>query len=341
MMEESNNTANYHLDKNLILLFVFTILVTASIFAYKFINYAPCEIEAFNFSKGNLRVGEIIRFKDNTKGVIKREWDFGDGSRPGKISNPFHTYTKSGEYIVKLQVNGSCKWEEKLTIKEKAFVLDSSRIAKFDIPDKIEVGEKIQLFDKTKEATSWEWRFGESGRVDATQKNPEYVYESPGEKTILLIVNNDPRYGFKKRVNVFEKEIEIVAPPRGNPPVRRTDPPVIPDRPDIDPISIDPPVPLPPPPPTRKNAPNIGEEKFKTLLALVSAKKATADNFKEYLCNDVNLPIQVNNKDTTFKEFCKKIRGKGIKIKELNIKKGDYNCITSIEIKYSNLSIFN
>lgn len=335
-MEESNNTANYHLDKNLVLFFVFTMLITASIFAYKFINYAPCEIEAFNFNKGNLRVGEIIRFKDNTKGVVNRTWDFGDESKIGKTSNPFHTYAKPGEYIVKLEVNGSCKWEEKLTIKEKAFILDSSRIARFELPVKIEVGEIIKVIDNTKNATSWEWRFGESGRVDAIVKDPEYVYESPGEKTVLLIPNGDPRYGFRKRITVFEKEVVAIVPPRNRPPTYQ--PPVIPIKPDVDPIVV---IPPPPPPPTRKNAPDISDGKFKTMISLVSAKKATADNFKAYLCNDIDLLIHVNSKETTFKKFCEKIRGKGIKVKELNIEKGDYNCITNIEIKYSNLSIFN
>lgn len=341
-MEESNNTANYHLDKNLILFFAFTMLITASIFAYKFMNYAPCEIEAFNFNKGNLRVGQIIRFKDNTKGVTERVWDFGDESKLSKIANPFHTYSKPGEYYVKLQVNGSCRWEEKLTIKEKAFILDSTRIAKFELPAKIEVGKVFKAINKTKGGTKWEWRFGESGRVDDTLKNPEYFYESAGEKTVLLIPNGDPKYGIKKRITVFEKEVEIVETSRiERIQPRKKRPPAIPIEPKVDPIVIKPPISLPPPPPARKDAPDISETKFETMLSLVSAKKASADNFKAYLCNNVDLVIDVNGRETTFKKFCSKIRGKGIKVKELDIKRGDYNCITSINIRYSNLSIFN
>lgn len=337
MMEETNKTANYHLDKNLLLFFVFTILITASIFAFKLINYAPCEIEAFNYDKGNLRVGEIIRFKDNTKGVTKRAWDFGDNSRAQIITNPSHTYEKPGEYIVKLQVNGSCTWEEKLTVREKVVALDSSRIARFIVPEKIEVGQTIQIVDATKNATKWEWRFGETGRVDSEVENPEYMYESSGEKTILLIVNGDPRYGIRKTITVFDKETEDFTQTDGGFIDNRSGDPggtVIPQRPPggVGEGSII----IIPPPVEIEDAPSVTKERFKELLSLVAKKSAKADNFKEYLCDNLSLPITVNGMPTDFTELCTRITGKGkrFKVKSLEFEKGNNNCITNIKLKF-------
>ncbi|GAA3515741.1 hypothetical protein GCM10022393_32140 [Aquimarina addita] len=341
-MEKSNNIANYHLDKNLILFFAFTILITASIFAYKFINYAPCSIEAFNYNKGILRVDDNIRFKDNTKGVTNRVWDFGDDSKLEKTANPFHRYTKPGEYIVKLKINGSCKWEEKLTIKQKIVPLDSSRIARFSMPDRIEVGEIIQFLDQTKGATSWKWEFGESGRIDSNEKNPGYVYESSGEKTILLVVNDEPRYAFKTVINVVEKENEDILPPGNDNTVivNNNNTGVIPIKPPegMGGIVIEDPE---PPENEKEDVESITKERFIKLLSLVSDKKATANNFKPYLCNDLNIPMKVNNEETTLEEFVnkvkqKKVKVKKIKTKDLEIKKGDRNCITSIKIQFSN-----
>lgn len=332
MMEESSNTVNYHLDKSLLLFFVFTILITASIFAFKFISYIPCEIEAFNYDKGNLRVGEIIRFKDNTKSVVKRAWDFGDDSRVGITANPSHAYEKPGEYIVKLKVNGSCTWEEKLVVKQKVIPLDSSRIARFTVPEKIEIGQAIKIIDETKDATSWEWRFGESGRVDSSEKNPEYMYESSGEKTILLVVNGDPRYGIRKRITVFDKPIEEITPPKDNVIYQGRDrDQVIPDKPVGEGVTV---IEKDPLEEKREDAPSFSDERFKELLSLVAKERATADNFKQYLCDNIHLPIIVNNMPTNFAELCSKIKGKRFKIESLEIGKGDYNCITSIKLKY-------
>ncbi len=329
-MATSKNTTNYHLDKSIVLFFIITILVTATVFAYKYINYTPCDVVDFEYNARDLRVGEIIRFKDNTQGVIQREWDFGDSTTADTGVSPYHTYDKPGLYIVKLKVNGRCESIEELTIKEKVFILDSSKLAKFEVPKKIKVGEVLRIKDNTLNATSWEWRFGETAKVNSTKKNPEYIYDTPGLKTITLIVNGDSRYGTKKKITVLPKEKpkdepirKITAPIEGTSKIKYAPDQGVKDA------------------PTEEfKAPFIGKKEFEAKLLLVSKKKATAKNFKEYLCNNLDLSIIVNKKRTTFLEFCEKIRGKGIKIKELQLNHEKNNCIKNIVIDYKKTSIF-
>ncbi|MDH7446797.1 PKD domain-containing protein [Aquimarina sp. 2201CG14-23] len=329
-MKTSKNETNYHLDKSVVLFFIITILVTATVFAYKYINYTPCEIVNFDVNARNLRVGEIIRFKDNTQGVIEREWDFGDSSKVDTRVSPYHTYEKPGQYIVKLKVNGRCESIETLTIKEKVFILDSTKLAKFDLPKTITVGEVLRVKDKTLNAMTWEWRFGETAKVNSTKKNPEYIYDTSGLKTVTLVVNGDPQYGTKKKINVLPKEKPKEKPIRDiSRPKESTTA-----------IKYAPTDDVKDAPKEEFKAPYIGEKQFESKLILVSKKKATAKNFNDFLCGNLNLSIIVNKKRTTFIEFCEKIKGKGIKIKELQLNHEKNNCIKNIVIKYSKTSLF-
>lgn len=328
-----SNTPNYHIDKSVILFFVAVILVSASIFAYRFANHVPCGIVDFEFSANAFRVGEIIRFKDKTVGgtAIDHQWDFGDGEKIKEQTSPYHTYQNPGEYLIKLKVNGACETFKKITIKEKVFLLDSSKIARFEIPKTIKVGETLTVEDKSLNATSWEWRFGETANVNATKKKAEYVYQAPGLKTITLIVNGNPVYGTKKKINVLPKDKPKDEPVKNQLPKlpRRTKIKYAPKE-----VLNDKPKEA-----EEEKAPFIGRSEFELKLIQVSKKKAKTQDFDQYLCGNLNLPIIANKKKTSFIEFCQKIKGKNIKIKELELSYKDNNCIKNIVIRI-NKSLF-
>lgn len=345
-MKEANKTVNYHLDKSVILFFVIAIMISASLFAYKFVNYQPCEVVEFEYETRELRAGEIIRFKDKTRNVQQRRWDFGDSSKTDVRLAPYHTYDKPGNYTVKLMINGRCEGFEVLKVKEKVFILDSTKIANFDLPEKIKIGEKLKVIDKTIGATSWEWRFGETAKVNSTEKNPEYVYQTEGTKTVTLIVNGDPRYGTKRKITVLPNKKKNTEKFKSNKKPKNEGTSKIPYKPN-DPIILDFPLepetdPEPDEPEIEEvKAPYLGKKQFLDKIMMVSKKKAQVADFRDYLCDKINLPIKVNGKKKIpFNEFCGKIRGKGIKISELKIDYHDNNCIKNIEIKYHKTSIF-
>ncbi|WP_029489613.1 PKD domain-containing protein [Aquimarina agarivorans] len=207
-MEQKSSSS--YIDKNVIYIMLGTLLLASIVLIAKVANHDPCNIMNFEVNASQFRVGEIIRFKDYSENVTERQWSFGDSTDNRYTENPFHTYSTPGTYSVELLVNNNCSVSKEIVIKEKLDIIDSTRIANFKVPASITVGELISVTDITKKATSWEWRFGETSEVNSTFQNPTYTYQTPGLKTITLIVNGDPRYSTQKRITVLPKEEEKV-----------------------------------------------------------------------------------------------------------------------------------
>ncbi len=334
-MEESNTS--YQMDRSIVLFFVFAILITASVFAYRYMHYTPCEAVDFKINAKQYRVGEIIRFKDKTKGnIVKRIWNFGDQSNVDKRLNPYHIYEYPGQYIVKLEVNNRCIGTETITIKEKVFVPDPRKLAKFTIPNTINVGEVLKPIESTPSGQEWEWRFGETVGVDSKTKNPEYSYRTPGLKTVVLVVNGDVKHSTKKRIRVLPVIREY-----GNVP----DPYV---RNGGDGTNSGVPIDMEPTitntrdsEPEKKKVKDIANNVFTLRLYAIAAERGSAEDLDEYLCGNLNLNIIVNKKPTTFLEFCERIKGKPLFVRKLNLIKDDNNCIKNITIRCRGLGFLS
>ena len=74
---------------------------------------------------------------------------------------------------------------------------------------------------------------------------------------------------------------------------------------------------------------------FKNKLMSVSKKEINTNQFTEYFCGYIKRDIVVNGEATTFLIFCEEIKGKKIKINDLNIFRDEgSNCIKTITIHY-------
>ena len=82
--------------------------------------------------------------------------------------------------------------------------------------------------------------------------------------------------------------------------------------------------------------PDISNEQFILLLNGVASQAKTKDDFKEYLCENYQVPVVINDdKIVPFVQFCKEISGKKIKIETLRLQKDVNNtCIQNIHIYY-------
>ena len=69
-MKTTDNLNTTHIDKSIVLFFVFAILITASVFSYRYINHTPCDISGFDAEAKIFRAGEIVSFKDHTTGNV-------------------------------------------------------------------------------------------------------------------------------------------------------------------------------------------------------------------------------------------------------------------------------
>lgn len=324
-MEKPKTPYNYHLDKSVLLFFVITLFAFGSLFAYKLISKEDCGIVQFKTEAKAYKVGELIRFTDYTAGAEKWSWDFDDSTAVRTERNPYHTFSKPGKYDVRLIVNKNCEITKAITIEEKEFVLDSTKLPVFEIPTQTMVGEKIKVRDNTQRATTWEWRFGETASVNSYEKEAEYTYKEPGLKTISLVINGELEYIGKRKIKVLPKpkekeEIDFVKSTPLNDGIKYK-PEIGAEQKEENKI---------------KKAPNITPKEFGDKLTMISDKKATAEILAPYMCNQLNMPVVVNKKKEDFLVFCQKIRGKTITVKNVQIiRDKESNCITNVIIDIS------
>ncbi|PID68998.1 MAG: hypothetical protein CR968_00240 [Flavobacteriia bacterium] len=324
-----------HIDNMVLRLFLVVFFIAAFVLVYKVVKYTPCRGINFEIKTKELVQGKLIKFVDNTANATSWEWDFGDSTEVIKDRSALHVFNKPGEYNVSLMVNGICKDVKRVVIKKKPFVIDSTKLPIFKLPATVRVGDQLKVIDKTKNASTWEWRFGETAGVNATTKRATYVYQTPGLKTVSLVVNGDLNHARNKQIEVLPLKKERDEINQINAVTRTVSSSRIKENPTINPLG-------------HKNTnsgiaenddpdivPFISASEFKNKLNLVARKKLSAEVFKRYLCGDLNKSIIVNGETTTFLEFCELITTKKLKIKEVKLYRSKDNCITNITIKRS------
>lgn len=322
------------------ILFLLSILVLS----YQYTRHVDCENAKFIIHSDEFMINRVVEYYDNTEGAKSWDWDFGDGTTRDTRQRTFHKYTKPGDYIVKLKINGNCVHEKLITIS--SISQQTGYLPTIISPNVVTVGESIS-FDAFKEdGESWEWSFGENGGTDALERNPSYKFKSVGEKKITLIVNGDVEHTAVKTIYVapktitakqkidmksyeFEKPHVAFSLPVGS---AQKDPLV-------DMLQY---IPVSPKSKSKKDsiaveskAPEISNEQFQLLLNQVATQLKTKDDFKDYLCGKYDIPVVVNDKKLVpFEQFCQLIAGKKIKISALRINKDQKNCIQNLNIQY-------
>jgi PKD repeat protein len=330
------------------IIFFFTIvLLTGTIYLLlQFFNHVDCEDVKFYIFSDNSQSEESIEFYDKTPNAKTWKWDFGDGSEADKRKHTFHVYKKPGTYVVTLSINGDCIHTRELVLKDK-YAKDKLGTPQIIVSKIITAGQPTYFNAISENAKTWEWAFGENKGVDETASNPVYTFSTPGEKTITLIINGDFSRVAKKIIYVhprvikktnpldvtsyvYEKSAETFSLPRGT---VKKDPledmlqyvPVAPKNKTQKDSSI-----------TLKKAPKISEDQFEILLNKVAEGSKVKDDFAEYLCEDLEIPVVKNDSDLlTFAQLCANLKGKKIKIEAIRLNKDKTNnCIKGLSINY-------
>jgi PKD repeat protein len=336
-----------NIDIRVIFFFAVLLLIGIVAFIIQFFNHVECEDVKFYIFSDHSQSEESIEFYDRTHNAKKWEWDFGDGSLLDVRRHTFHVYKKPGKYKVTLTINGDCTHTRELVIKDK-YAADKFGTPQIIVPKIITAGQPTYFRSVSDDAKTWEWSFGENRRgIDETSENPVYTFSTPGEKTITLIINGDFSTVAKKTIYVhtrvikktnplditsyvYEKKAEAFSLPRGS--VKKD--------PLEDMLQY---VPVAPKTKTQKDsivavkkAPKISEDQFEILLTKVAEGSKVKDDFAEYLCDDLDIPIVKNDKDLlTFSQLCATIKGKKIKIESIRLNKDKQNnCIKGLNISY-------
>lgn len=325
---------NYRLDFKVMWFLLIVILVATSSFIYKFYTVEDCPAIVYKLSDENIGVGEMIMFTNKTDGYSKVNWDFGDNSSIERASQIGHAYTQAGEYILKVTANGECSEFKRITVLPKKTIMDNSLIPKFAYPNVIEINKNTKFVALTEEADSYEWRFGETGKVDSNKRNPIYKFSTPGLKTVSLIINGNDKYIARRMIHVMTP---IAKTPKRS--LARKD------------VSNDLEEDFIPEAPTAwasydsiKDQLQKKEEKpvkvlnDKDLLSFInsySQDMAKSTDLKGSFCEGMEMTLAVSNgKVTKLPDFLNQISDKTLKIKDFRTIRGEGGCIMQIIIRF-------
>jgi len=327
---QNTNQIKTHFDIKIILFFIMIFIVSCGLLAFKMNESAQCKVNDFSIETLSYKAGELITFSDDSKDAYNWAWDFGDGSDVSYRSKVAHAFSKPGKYTVKLSVNNACKIEKAITILPKEDALNNALFPKFFAPKVVRQGEVVKFKDSTSHAKSWEWSF-EGMKVDAIDKNPTYVFSTPGEKVVSLVVNGEMKYVKQAKITVLpsKKDKADMVLER----LKRRNSVRVPVQDYIDELTDEP-----------KRGPeiaNLNEAKFKALVLGVSENKLSYQNLLKYFCSDQLPLVQLNNgKSVTLKALDESIRNRGIKIKSVMLHSDKDGCVNLIGLDYKYKGLF-
>lgn len=167
------------------------------------INFSSRSIQAF-ITPIEVTAGEPIFFSDSTRHAGQWIWDFGNGEiSPRRMGD--YTYKEPGKYQVKLVVDNSLEQKFLITV-QPAKRDEEISLVKIMAPDMAIQGEYV-LFRGLGDDKEWRWEFGETGNIDARERNPFYAYSEPGIYEILLTTENT-RYPVRHTIEVMPKYMD-------------------------------------------------------------------------------------------------------------------------------------
>lgn len=167
----------------------------------------------YNFLPGQKRcINEPITFYDTTVSfttVLKRYWDFGDGSPIDSVSlNPVHTYTAAGEYTVTQTVIGADGCSE---VNTETLRISGYPVPDFRITDSC-VSNQVTFTDASAVAfgniNTWYWDLDNT--TTATTSSITTQYTTGGDKNIRLWVKTEEGCvsdTISKTIHIYERPV--------------------------------------------------------------------------------------------------------------------------------------
>ncbi|HRH49203.1 MAG TPA: PKD domain-containing protein [Panacibacter sp.] len=207
------------MDKRILIFIVVIFLIVAGIITYKKLSGNANDITALTFtvSPHEAKVGDEIKFDDNTVGAKRWEWDFGD-DEGASIKNGTHKYKTAGSYTITLRVNDILvDSSTKIMIAESDYVEDplaGSKKFVIEGPATGIVGKTVTFTDKTLgfNHSLTKWKSGETGIVDGKGATFSYAFTTPGTKTVIATNDSSKLQG---TWDITIKRPDISAPPNG------------------------------------------------------------------------------------------------------------------------------
>ena len=197
-----------HFDRNVFLTFLVLFVGGISLLSFKMSDSEDCTQTDFEIISNAYTTEDLIEFKSTGGNGVNWSWDFGDATTQRYTSNVIHQFKEPGTYKVRLKVNGQCEKMREVVISKQKILIDPERIPTIQLPNNIRVGDEVTFSNNSSFAKIWQWSFGETRGIDGDKRTEKYTFKTPGEKTILLVVNGDGLHEAKQRITVLPKAKE-------------------------------------------------------------------------------------------------------------------------------------
>ena len=150
-------------------------------------------------------------------------WNFGDGTSFTGTTPPLHSFPSAGTYTVTLTMSDTNACNSPSVFTQVVSFNPTLVTAAFLMPDSICMPALVSFTDKSTNATSWSWTFGDGNSSGAS--NPINTYATTGNYVVTLVAGNPNSCN---KLDTIKKTISVFASPFAdftwtpNPPVPNT-----------------------------------------------------------------------------------------------------------------------
>ncbi len=319
-----------HFDRNVFLTFLVLFCIGLILISFKINTKVDCSNADFKVISNSFTTEDLIEFKSTDGSGVEWQWSFGDNTETKFQSNVAHQFNKPGTYKISLKQNGQCEVEKEVVITEKKILISPELIPNIILPRNVRVGDEVVFSNDSHFANSWQWSFGETLNIDGTNKEEKYTFKTPGEKTILLIVNGDRRHEAKQRITVLEKKERDRRPIRATPaydPIERVLDQSIPES-----------LPEQDPEPVANTEPEVekivvSSDDIKQKLVGYASRNIDDRAIRAYFCYSSIPVFNKSGERHTINQLFNEIRDKKIEINNIKlVKNNKTGCVVSMTI---------
>lgn len=149
-----------------------------------------------------LTLKDTLFYKDATAFAVIRRWEFGDGNISLSDSG-FYKFSKPGYFQVRLAINNEYSKIFNVQVVDTAVIgkIEDS-LTTIEGPAVAMQFENIIFRAKSKTATMYSWKFGESNSVDAKDPMVIYAYQHPGDYVVTLYTD-ETAYPISQKIKIL------------------------------------------------------------------------------------------------------------------------------------------
>lgn len=155
------------------------------------INVSGPLAPSFSWSPSNPTPSDTLQFIDESAGgPTSWSWSFGDGTSSVQ-QNPQKRFTAPGTYNVTLTImrGGESAAVTRAIAVTSSVPVTPGVVAAFDLSSaNVSIGDTVAFYDRSSNATSWSWSFGDGATSNA--QNPVHSYAGPGTYSVTLNAAN-------------------------------------------------------------------------------------------------------------------------------------------------------